>query len=743
MGPSEIILRVRRRLRDRLVPPRYLRETAGETFAHAFPEFRDNPHRLLTDRTALFFHGFADQTAIAPLAEDILREADRIASGRIELWGQSLQLDDPPVWNRNYFHGGEWPLASARSVDYHRCDLAGGVKYTWEPSRHAFLFKLAQAHVIQRQRMQRSTADYGAICLRWWLDWISRNPVGFGVHWTSPLEAAVRVFVWTWMLHLLRDHNHLTPDAFRLILGQMSQQARFIADNYSFGSSANNHLIGEAAAVAFFCTAFPSFAAASSMRRRALRILEREIARQIHPDGVPAEQAFGYLPFVWEFYLFAYSLPREDGKELPPIVRDRLAASVEFARAAMDSRCRLFQVGDEDEGEVVPFYSGVHSRVCAVGRSVAQLVGADPPIRTSPQDDAYCLWLWGRAPGEGARPTRSAIFREGGYALMRSTDPERLLLFDFGELGLGSLAAHGHSDALQVCLTVAGSPILADSGTFAYHEDPEWRDYFRGTPAHNTVVVAGDNQSEMLGPFLWGRRAETSLAQWVSNDALDYCVAGMVDVGEVTVQRTVAFVRSDICLISDKLIHSVSDDPRPSALQCFTLDPGCAVRVAADSPVWTVENAGQAVQLLCARFSDYRASGSLRNSVEIVEPALTDEWQSPRFGRRVPTKRLSFPLESPPNGGQWLAIYADSELRMEARPYGFRIGNDLHIVLADAPPWRGSAAFLAARLNSRGEPAALCGVGVSRVEFSGDVIFQSDTPRSFAWREVSPSAISS
>jgi hypothetical protein len=49
--------------------------------------------------------------------------------------------------------------------------------------------------------------------------------------------------------------------------------------------------------------------------------------------------------------------------------------------------------------------------------------------------------------------------------------------------------------------------VIVDPGTYCYHREPRWRNHFRSTAAHNTVVLDGADQSEMLGPFMWGRRA--------------------------------------------------------------------------------------------------------------------------------------------------------------------------------------------------------------------------------------------
>jgi hypothetical protein len=60
---------------------------------------------------------------------------------------------------------------------------------------------------------------------------------------------------------------------------------------------------------------------------------------------------------------------------------------------------------------------------------------------------------------------------------------------------------------LSVEVRHAGVDVLADPGTYCYHGEPAWRSYFRSTIAHNTVEIAGQNQSREGGPFLWLRHA--------------------------------------------------------------------------------------------------------------------------------------------------------------------------------------------------------------------------------------------
>jgi len=66
---------------------------------------------------------------------------------------------------------------------------------------------------------------------------------------------------------------------------------------------------------------------------------------------------------------------------------------------------------------------------------------------------------------------------------------------------------------LSVEVRHGGIGILVDPGTYCYHGEPEFRDYFRSTLAHNTLELASTNQSVSGGPFLWLRHARTTGAE--------------------------------------------------------------------------------------------------------------------------------------------------------------------------------------------------------------------------------------
>jgi hypothetical protein len=185
-------------------------------------------------------------------------------------------------------------------------------------------------------------------------------------------------------------------------------------------------------------------------------------------------------------------------------VRARLAASLEFARTLRGPDGRAPQVGDEDDGRVL-LAALETPRLDLVGNAVAAFVGADA-LSDAPEAGAYVRLL-----GLPPRPARVATdgrheFADGGYTVWRERGLR--VTFDHGPLGYGPLAAHGHADALAITLSRGADDLVVDPGTFAYQEDEAARALCRSTGAHATVSFGTGSQSEMLGPFLWGRRAK-------------------------------------------------------------------------------------------------------------------------------------------------------------------------------------------------------------------------------------------
>jgi len=198
---------------------------------------------------------------IAP--EPYVAAAERIAQGSLDVFAlRGVDLGSPPRWNRDPKTGIEAPLAFGKTLDYRDADLVGDIKYLWEPNRHLHLVRLAQAFALTGNKAYFHPIEEQ-------LDsWFIACPYGYGPNWASSLEVALRLVNWSAAWQLLGGaHGEVLGErpGFRgRWLRSVHQHAGFVRGWLSLHSSANNHLIGEAAGLFLAALAWPHWPAAPS-----------------------------------------------------------------------------------------------------------------------------------------------------------------------------------------------------------------------------------------------------------------------------------------------------------------------------------------------------------------------------------------------------------------------------------------------------------------------------------------------
>lgn len=655
MSPGEIAVRAWRAARNRAISAGVLRpypQNPAQCFRDAWREEATAVYRQMLQRFPCARHSHEAWREYLhrehpQQVEAIVASAESILQAKMRLFGFEVQTEVPPHWFRNYVQGGEWPDLPARSIDYRRSDLAGGVRYCWELNRHGYFLRLALSWLLTHDLRfaERLLAD--------WLDWIARNPPRFGINWTSMLECALRIHTWCWSLWLLGECDRLTAPVLEQILGSLWQQTAEVSTNLSIGSSANNHLIGEAAGMWTFSCLFPTARYASRWMRQAQGILAREIPRQVTRDGVSVEQAVHYQVFVMEMALHAESLAQQVGASFGAEYASRMLAAAHFLQSIADSAGHVPHIGDSDDAEVLPFCPQECPPEAAMVDAVRVLYQEASPTTLK----AALLSAQPMREAQGSCPALpSHLFAEGGYAVLRDERGERVAVMDCGALGWGSIAAHAHADALSLMLSVEGQPLLVDAGTYCYHDEPVWRDAFRSTRYHNTVCVDGQDQSEMRGAFLWGVRAQVEQRLWHTSPLVDVIGAshdGYRRIGCGEHIRWVYWLKPDLWLVVDEVEHS--EGRRVEQCWCF-------------SPHSILHKTDDAVNIRCGQLSLW------------MQPVFPIEWRavrggeateggwfSPSFGMRQPTSHLFLTRKSP--AGRLATILAKSNTPPQIRAW--------------------------------------------------------------------------
>jgi heparinase II/III-like protein len=454
--------------------------------------------------------------------------ADRICHGWLDIFAlRDVQLGSPPRWNRDPKTGIEAPLEFGKLLDYRNADVVGDIKYLWEPNRHLHLVTLAQAYALTRKKIYFETlAEH--------LDsWFLACPYGYGPNWTSALEVALRLINWSAAWQLLGGADNL-PEEFRdRWLRSIYHHAQFIRGWFSLHSSANNHLIGEAAALFVAALTWPYWPAARSWLATAKSILEREALAQNAPDGVNREQAVAYQQFVLDLLLLCMLAGKANKQWFSADYESRIEAMLDYLASIMDSGGNVPMFGDSDDGlatrlspsdDFCPYKSLLATGALLFRRG-------DFKLKAGRLDDKT-RWLFGAnadaqfasLDAETTRLPPRQTFPEGGYFVLGcgfETRDEIRLIADAGPLGYRSIAAHGHADALSFSLSAGGLEFLVDPGTYAYHTQERWRNYFRGTSAHNTVRIDGFDQSVAGGNFMWLAKARAGCSLWLSSPDKD------------------------------------------------------------------------------------------------------------------------------------------------------------------------------------------------------------------------------
>ena len=484
-----------------------------------------------------------------------METADRTLDHRVKLLGREIRLGKNINWNLDPITGIDWSSRNTTHIALRNDSRSADIRWIWELNRHHHLVTLGKAYYLSEDN------KYTIELIDQISAWIDYCIPWKGVQWNSALEVAIRIINWIWALEFIRGSNVLSAATFRTVVASISQQTNYIYNNLSRYSSANNHIIGEAACLAIVGIRFPWLPNAGTWREDGLQILEDELETQILPDGVPAEQSIHYLEFILELNLLAWRLAEINGYRVPELWYERLASSSNFLTHLMDDRHFIPDIGDSDDGCVLRFleteeFSNIRS---ILGSAAVLLQRSDLKAKAGNwnEKNEWILGRWGRERFnalEARKPSmKSKLFPIGGYAVMR--DEISILTFDFGALGYLSTAAHGHADALSIMISSKGTPLLIDPGTYAYNDGELWRNYFRGTKAHNTVVVNDNNQSEIIGNFLWKNKAKAHFLFWETNPACDLIVArhdGYSRQG-ILHTRCLVFKKPGFLLVSDTI----------------------------------------------------------------------------------------------------------------------------------------------------------------------------------------------
>ena len=395
-------------------------------------------------------------------------------SGSIDAFGYQFQWKDiSGIWHIGPDTGKKWPASFFASIQYRAGNPYGDARVVWEPSRLQHLITLA---LMANSATNEDSCRLVDLLESQFLSWCTDNPLYSGVHYISAMECALRIIAVAHALDLVRSKLRNPEAVWQAYAYMVNEHSRLIMNRLSLHSSTGNHTIAECAGLVYAGLLFPEMDDSSKWLETGLGILSKEADRQILPDGGGVEQALWYHLFVLDLMGLVSKLLKIKGKNTPDGFDAALKCGKQFLCAFGGQPDELLIVGDSDSGFALSRYLRI---------SWDDVARTSAPLQT---------------------------FNDAGYSIIQSPDLTGLrILLDHGGLGMMPSYGHGHADALSVIVGSDKDLLMIDPGTYTYTGDADWRAYFRGTRAHNTVTIDGLDQSTQQGAFMWSRSFHAEL----------------------------------------------------------------------------------------------------------------------------------------------------------------------------------------------------------------------------------------
>jgi GNAT superfamily N-acetyltransferase len=499
--------------------------------------------------------------------------AEAVATGHFTHVGTTVELGPLPEW---------------RSPDLPADE-------EWRIEWWKFGYGLDLAHAFEQTGDPRFAETWERLVT----SFVEQVPVGAD---TSDV-AARRIQNWLYAWSSFARSRELAPELTAQLCKSLAAQNAFVRHNLT---AERNHRTLELYALYVAALALPSQLDANGAQLAfSVAELHRNLLTDFRGDGVHREASTHYHLVALRSFVAVRENARRFGVALPVGYDALLSRACDFALHCHRPDGAIPALSDSDTG-----------RYGNLLELAGSLLGRDD--------------LRGRAPAE-----RSASFPMGGYFFQRSgwSDAnERFLVFDCGPLGDGG---HGHYDLLSIEAASDGRPLVVDPGRYTYSEEsPNWRRWFKGTAAHNTVCVDGLDQTpyrrgKPRGPVPEGRLLERLAAQ-----GLDVLAGQAVSpIYDAVHTRRIVFVADEFWLVEDQLEAPTS----------HTYDLRFHLPADAED-VTEVTDGG------------VRAPGLALVLAEPARPMLEHGWVAPRYGQKLPAPVVSAVLQG--GDAQFLTLIA-------------------------------------------------------------------------------------
>jgi len=444
---------------------------------------------------------------------------------------------EPIDWHIDFKSGYRWDNKLCYKKIKYGENLGADIKVPWELSRFYHLVTLGQAYFLTGDEKYTREFIYQTI------DWIENNPPQFGVNWVCTMEVAIRAANWVLGFSYFKESNLVNEKFLHEFIKNLYIHGKHILGNLEYGTLTSNHYISDIAGLSYLGIVFKDFGGSRNWLGFAVNELVNEMKKQVYSDGVDFEASTCYHRLVLELFFYptlfiVKKSPYFKGSNFVEAGEKifgknyikKLYKIFEFVLFSLKPDGRMPQIGDNDNGRLHIF----------CGREILDMkyllcLGAVffKEQKFKIKEFGFCeesLWvfgkdsydIWNNLDGESENNIGSRSFPNAGWYILRKD--KDYMIVSCGPNGQNGNGGHAHNDKLSFEFSVEGRDILLDPGTYLYTPVPYWRNKFRSTLFHNTVVTdrVEQNRFNDKSLFFLENDVECKINLWNSTESYDF-----------------------------------------------------------------------------------------------------------------------------------------------------------------------------------------------------------------------------
>jgi hypothetical protein len=438
-----------------------------------------------------------------------------------------------------------------------------------ELSRCQHFIVLGQAYILTRDK------KYSDELINQVHDWISHNPVGYGVNWICAMEVAIRVVNWLVAMEFIKDCDSLSREFLEEFYASVHEHGTFIRDHLEFASGlTTNHYLADIAGLFFIAVYCSFFEESKEWQEFAFKELHKEIDNQVYPDGCNFESSTSYHRLVLEMFFYAELLGKRAGIDFFDDYTEKIRKMFEVSLYCIKPNGKIPQIGDNDSGRFLKF-SNRHILNHKYLLSLAAVSLNNGLFKEQNCElDSEAFWVFGENAkitwdNLSVRETLSGAksFPDAGWYIIRHES-------DYCIVSCGPNGGdgwHSHNDKLSFELIVDGQDIIVDPGTYVYTSFPKERNKFRSTEYHNTIKFNEHEQNPVNEEMIFFLPDKVTIVKAELNETENKIVfQGIIQYAGISHERIITIDKDSS---KWKITDSFSSSNHIDARMLFHLSP--------------------------------------------------------------------------------------------------------------------------------------------------------------------------